>query len=165
MANECSFDVVAEVDLAEVKNALAMAMKEIGQRYDFKGSVSRIELKEDNVLLLHSDDEVKLKAVIDVLQSKLHKRGISLKAMEYGKVEPAAKGSIRQEIKINQGIPIEKAKAMVKAIKDAKLKVQAQIQGDQVRVSGKNKDDLQEVMALLRKNDQDLDLQFTNLRS
>lgn len=165
MANECSFDVVSEVDLAEVKNALAMAMKEIGQRYDFKGSVSRIELKEDNLLVLHSDDEVKLKAVIDVLQSKLHKRGVSLRAMEYGKVEPAAKGSVRQEVRINQGIPLEKAKAIVKLIKDSKRKVQAQIQGEQVRVSGKNKDDLQEIMALLRKNDQNLDLQFTNYRS
>ena len=165
MANECSFDVVSEVDLAEVKNALAMAMKEIAQRYDFKGSVSRIELKEDNLLVLHSDDDVKLKAVIDVLQSKLHKRGVSLRAMECGKVEPAAKGSVRQEVRINQGIPLEKAKAIVKLIKDSKRKVQAQIQGEQVRVSGKNKDDLQEIMALLRKNDQNLDLQFTNYRS
>ena len=165
MANECTFDVVSKVNLDEVKNALAMALKEIGQRYDFKGSVSSIELKDDAVLLLHSDDELKLKAVIDVLQTKLIKRGVSIRSLEYGKIEPAAKGTVRQEVKILQGLPAEKAKAMVKAIKDAKLKVQAAIQGDQLRVSGKNKDDLQECIALLKKNDQGLDLQFTNYRN
>jgi hypothetical protein len=156
--------VVSKVNLDEVKNAMGMAMKEIGQRYDFKGSVSDIELKDDALMILKSDDEVKLKAVIDVLQSKLIKRGVSIRSMEYGKVEPAAKGTVRQEVKILQGIPTEKAKAMVKAIKDAKLKVQAAIQGEQLRISGKSKDDLQDCMGLLKKNDQGLDLQFTNYR-
>lgn len=165
MAGECSFDIVSKVNLDEVKNAVAQAMKEIGQRYDFKGSDSDIELKEDTLLLLKSDNEVKLKAVIDVLQSKLFKRGVSIKSLEYGKVEAAAKGTVRQEIKILQGVPGEKAKALVKTIKDAKLKVQAAIQGDQVRVTGKSKDDLQTCIALLKNNDQGLDLQFTNFRS
>ena len=164
MATECSFDVVSKVNLDEVKNAMGMAMKEIGQRYDFKGSVSDIELKDDALMILKSDDEVKLKAVIDVLQSKLIKRGVSIRSMEYGKVEPAAKGTVRQEVKILQGIPTEKAKAMVKAIKDAKLKVQAAIQGEQLRISGKSKDELQDCMGLLKKHDQGLDLQFTNYR-
>ena len=164
MASECSFDVVCKVDLDEVKNALSQAMKEIGQRYDFKGSVSKIELKDDKVLTLTSDDEVKLKAVIDVLQTKLHKRGVSIRSMEYGKIEPASKGTVRQEVTINQGIPVEKAKGLIKAVKDAKIKVQASIQGDQLRVSGKSRDDLQEVIALFKKDDQGLDLQFTNYR-
>lgn len=164
MASECSFDVVSKVNMDEVKNAITMSMKEIGQRYDFKGSVSDIELKDEAVLVLKSDDEVKLKAVIDVLQTKLVKRGVSIRSMEYGKIEPATKGTVRQEVKILQGIPTEKAKAMVKVIKDAKLKVQAAIQGEQLRISGKSKDDLQETMALLKKNDQGTDLQFTNYR-
>ena len=165
MANECTFDVVSKVDLDEVKNAVNQAMKEIGQRFDFKGSVSKIELKDDAQLVLTSDDEVRLRAVIDVLQGKLVKRGVSIRSMEFGKVEPAAKGTARQEVKILQGIPAEKAKGLVKALKDSKIKVQAAIQGDQLRVSGKNKDDLQEAIALLKKNDQGLDLQFTNFRS
>lgn len=165
MASDCSFDVVSKVNLDEVRNAVAQAVKEIGQRFDFKGSVSKIELKDDAVLLLASDDEVKLKAVIDVLQTKLVKRGVSVRSMEFGKVEPAAKGTVRQEVKILQGIPSEKAKALVKALKDAKLKVQAAIQGDQLRVSGKDKDALQDAIALLKKEDQGLDLQFTNYRS
>ena len=138
--------------------------KEIGQRFDFKGSVSKIELKDDKVLTLSSDDEVKLKAVIDVLQTKLHKRGVSIRSMEYGKIQPATKGTVRQEITIQQGIPQEKAKGLIKAIKDSKIKVQASIQGDQLRVSGKSRDDLQEVIALFKKDDQGLDLQFTNYR-
>ena len=165
MANDCSFDVVSKVDLDEVRNAVAQAMKEIGQRFDFKGSVSKIELKDEAALTLTSDDEVKLKSVVDVLQGKLVKRGVSVRSMEFGKLEPAAKGTVRQEVKILQGIPAEKAKGLVKALKDAKLKVQAAIQGDQVRVSGKNKDDLQEAIALLKKNDQGLELTFTNYRS
>ncbi|NTW87180.1 MAG: YajQ family cyclic di-GMP-binding protein [Holophagaceae bacterium] len=164
MATECSFDVVCKVDLDEVKNAVSQAMKEIGQRYDFKGSVSKIELKDDKVLVLNSDDEVKLKAVIDVLQTKLHKRGVSIRSMVYGKLEPASKGSVRQEVTIQQGIPVEKAKGLIKAIKDAKIKVQASIQSDQLRVSGKSRDDLQEVIALFKRDDQGLDLQFTNYR-
>jgi len=165
MATECSFDVVSKVDITEVKNAVAQAMKEIGQRYDFKGSSSDIEMKDDAELILKSDDEIKLKAVIDVLQSKLHKRGVSIRAMEYGKLEQAMKGTVRQVVKINQGIPVEKAKKLVAALKDSKLKAQASIQGDQLRVSGKDKDTLQEAMALFKKNDQGVDLQFTNFRS
>ena len=164
MATDCSFDVVCKVDLDEVKNAVTQAMKEIGQRYDFKGTVSKIELKDDKVLVLHSDDEVKLKAVIDVLQTKLHKRGVSIRSMVYGKIDPASKGSVRQEVTIQQGIPVEKAKGLIKAIKDSKIKVQASIQGDQLRVSGKSRDDLQEVIALFKKDDQGLDLQFINYR-
>jgi cyclic-di-GMP-binding protein len=165
MANECTFDVVSKVDLDEVKNAVNQAMKEIGQRFDFKGSVSKIELKDEAQLVLTSDDEARLRAVVDVLQGKLVKRGVSIRSMEFGKLEPAAKGTARQEVKILQGIPGEKAKGLVKALKDSKLKVQAAIQGDQLRVSGKNKDDLQEAIALLKKHDQGLDLQFTNFRS
>lgn len=165
MASECSFDVVSKVNIDEVKNAVTQAMKEIGQRYDFKGSVSSIELKDDAVLALHSDDEVRLKAVIDVLQSKLFKRGVSIKNLDYGKIEAAAKGTVRQDIKILQGIPGDKAKGLVKVLKDAKIKVQAAIQGDQLRVSGKDKDVLQEAIALLKANDQGLELQFTNYRS
>jgi len=165
MANECTFDVVSKVDLDEVKNAVAQATKEIGQRFDFKGSISKIELKDEAVLTLTSDDEVRLKAVIEVLQSKLVKRGVSIRSMEFGKIEPASKGSARQEVKILQGIPSDKAKGLVKALKDSKMKVQAAIQGDQLRISGKSKDDLQEAMALLKKHDQGLDLQFTNFRS
>ena len=165
MATECSFDCVSKVDITEVKNAVAQAMKEIGQRYDFKGSTSDIEMKDDAELILKSDDEIKLKAVIDVLQSKLHKRGVSIRAMEYGKLEQATKGTVRQVVKINQGIPIEKAKKLVAALKDSKLKAQASIQGDQLRISGKDKDVLQEAMALFKKNDQGVDLQFTNYRN
>ena len=166
MASECSFDVVSKVDLAEVKNAVEQAMKEIGQRYDFKGSVSKIELKDQAQLVLHSDDEIKLKAVIDVLQTKLHKRGVSIRSMEYGKIDPAAKGTVRQEVKILQGIPQEKAKALVASLKNSKIKAQGAIQGDQLRISGKNKDDLQEAMALFKKEQDKLgiDLQFTNYR-
>ena len=166
MASECSFDVVSKVDLAEVKNAIEQAMKEIGQRYDFKGSVSKIELKDQAQVVLHSDDEIKLKAVIDVLQTKLHKRGVSIRSMEYGKVEAAAKGTVRQEVKILQGIPQEKAKALVASLKNSKIKAQGAIQGDQLRISGKNKDDLQEAMALFKKEQDKLgiDLQFTNYR-
>ena len=164
MASECSFDVVSKVDLDEVKNSVTMAMKEIAQRYDFKGSTSDIELKDEAVLVLRSDDELKLKAVIDVLQTKLVKRGVSIRSLEFGKLEAATKGTVRQEVKILQGLPQDKAKALVKAVKDAKIKVQASIQGDQLRFSGKSRDDLQECIALFKKNDQGLDLQFTNYR-
>lgn len=166
MASECSFDVVSKVDMSEVRNAVDQAMKEIGQRYDFKGSISKIEVKEGTALILTSDDEIKLKAVVDVLQSKLHKRGVSIRAMEFGKLEAGSKGSVRQEVKINQGIPGEKAKALVAAIKTAKLKVQGAIQGDQLRITGKSKDDLQEAIALFKKEQEKhaIDLQFTNYR-
>ncbi len=166
MALECSFDVVSKVDFQEVKNATEHALKEIKQRYDFKGSISNIELIGSDKINLTSDDEIKLKAVIDVLQSKLVKRGVSIRSLTYGKIQQATKGSVRQEITIAQGIPQEKAKLFVNAIKDSKLKVQASIQGDQLRISSKDKDTLQEVIALLRReqNRVNIDIQIVNLR-
>jgi cyclic-di-GMP-binding protein len=164
MAGANSFDVVSEVDLMEVSNAVQQAMKEIRQRFDFKGSVSDITL-DGETLTLHSDDESRLKAVIDVLTTKLVKRGVSLKALEYGKIEPAAKGTVRQVVTIQRGIPTERAKEIVKFIKGTGIRVQAQIQESQVRVSGKNRDDLQAVIQSLKARDFGLDLQFTNYRS
>jgi uncharacterized protein YajQ (UPF0234 family) len=158
-----TFDVVSEVNLPEAQNAVAQAQKEVAQRYDLKGSSAGIEQKERE-LTLTADNDFALKAVNDILQTKLVKRGVSLKALEYGKVEPAAKGTVRQVVTIQQGIATEKAKEIVKAIKDAKLKVQVAIQGEQLRVSGKKKDDLQAVIALLRAADFGIPLQFTNFR-
>jgi uncharacterized protein YajQ (UPF0234 family) len=165
MAAENSFDIVSNVDLPEVNNAVQQALKEIGQRYDLKGSHSNIEFDGKGELVLSSADDYKLKAVTDVLQSKLVKRGVSLKAFEYGKVEPAAGASVRQRVKLQQGIAIEKAREIVKKIKDSKKKVQASINGDMVRVSGKDRDTLQGIIALLRQSDFGLDLQFTNYRN
>ena len=159
-----SFDVVSEVNLPEVANAIAQAQKELAQRFDLKGTAAGIEQK-DKELTLTANDEFGLKAVNDILQNKLVKRSVPLKALEYGKIEPAAKGTVRQPVKILQGIATEKAKEIVKAIKDAKLKVQAAIQGEQVRVSGKKRDDLQAVIALLRDKDFGIALQFTNYRN
>lgn len=166
MAKQNSFDVVSEVDLAEVKNAVLQASKEIAQRYDLKDSGSEIDLDEKQpALLLRSDDEFHLTAVIGVLQQKLVRRGVSLRALDYGTVEPAAKGTVRQSIQLQQGIPIEKAREIVKLIKTAKLKVQAAINNDFVRVSGKDRDTLQGVIALLKDEDFEIDMQFTNYRS
>ncbi|MDH4229586.1 MAG: YajQ family cyclic di-GMP-binding protein [Nitrospirota bacterium] len=164
MATDSSFDVVSELDLQEVRNAVDQVMKEIGQRFDFKGSVSRVTLEDDEKLVLHSDDAGKLQSVIRVLEERLVKRSISLKALDWGKVEPAASATVRQTATLRQGIPADKAKLIVKAIKDAKLKVQASVQGDQVRVSGKKRDDLQEAIQLLKGGDFGLPLQFTNYR-
>jgi uncharacterized protein YajQ (UPF0234 family) len=165
MAPDFSFDVVSKVDLQEVSNAVAQSSKEIGTRFDFRGSVSRIEWDEKALTLtLTSDDAGKLKSVVDILEGRLVKRGIALKALDFGKVEPAAGGSVRQVVKVQQGIPSEKAKAIVRTIKDRKVKVQAAIQSDQVRVSGRSKDDLQAAIALLRGEDFGLPLQFTNYR-
>ena len=165
MAQEFSFDVVSKVDAQEVSNAVQQASKEIAQRFDFRGSASKIEWDEKEMTLtLSSDDAGKLKSVVDILETRLVKRGIALKALEYGTVEDAAGGTVRQAVKVQQGIVSEKAKAIVRAIKDSKLKVQAAIQADQVRISGRNKDDLQAVMALLRAGDYGLPLQFTNYR-
>jgi uncharacterized protein YajQ (UPF0234 family) len=158
-----SFDVVSHVDPQEIDNAVNQARKEVSQRYDFKGTKTEIAL-EDNSLRIVSDDEYKVKAVVDVLQSKLVRRGVSLKALEYGKVEPAGGGLAKQTITVLQGIDTDKARRIVKLIKDAKLKVQAQIQGDQVRVSGKKKDDLQMVMQLLKAEELEFPIQFTNFR-
>jgi uncharacterized protein YajQ (UPF0234 family) len=164
MAGENSFDVVSDVDLMEASNAVQQAMKEIRQRFDFKGSVSDIALEKE-VMTLTSDDETKLKSVIDILQTKLAKRGVSLKALDYGAIQPAAKGSVRQVVTIKKGISTEKAKEIVKFIKGSGAKVQASIQEDQVRVSGKKRDDLQVIIQLLKSQDFGIDLQFTNYRS
>jgi uncharacterized protein YajQ (UPF0234 family) len=163
MAQEFSFDVVSKSDMQEVTNAVVQAQKELAQRFDFKGSKSSIELTAEELVLV-SDDEGKLVSVKDILETKLVKRKVSLKALDYGKIEPAAGGTVRQKAKIVQGIEIEKAKAIVKTIKDAKVKVQASIQSDQVRVVGRSKDDLQKAMTLVRETDYGIPLQFTNYR-
>ena len=160
-----SFDIVSKVEMPEVNNAISQALKDIGARYDLKDAKSSIELKEkDHKILLASADEYKLGAVVDILQSKLNKRGISLKALTYGAVQPASGMSVRQEITLQAGIPMEKAKDIVRIIKDSKIKVQASINADVVRVSGKDRDCLQEVMALLKQSDLGIDMQFTNYR-
>lgn len=165
MADEFSFDVVSKVDLQEVENAVNQANKEISTRFDFKGSVSRLEFdKKAPSVTLFSDDEGKLKSVVDIIQNKFVKRNVSLKALDFQKLEPAEKATVRQQVKIKQGIPTEKAKEIVKNIKDAKLKVTPSIQADQVRVTSKSKDELQTVIAFLRAKDFGLDLQFTNYR-
>jgi hypothetical protein len=165
MAQENSFDVVSKVDLQEVQNAVQQASKEIVTRFDFRGSKSKIEWNEKELALtLTSDDDHKLKSVVDILETKLVKRGVAVKSLDFQKVEPAAGSTVRQIVKIQQGIPIEKARAIVKAIKDSKIKVQASIQSDQVRVAGKSRDDLQSVITLLRGEDFGLPLQFLNYR-
>ena len=163
MAQEFSFDIVSKTEMQEVSNAIQQAQKELAQRFDFKGSKSSIELTAEEIVLV-SDDEGKLRSVKDILESKLVKRGVSLKALDYAALEQAAGGTVRQKAKIVQGIEIEKAKAIVKAIKEAKLKVQASIQSDQVRVTGRAKDDLQKAMAVVKGKDFGIPLQFTNYR-
>ncbi len=165
MAAENSFDIVSKVDLQEVSNAIQNALKEIHTRFDLKDSKSDIQLEGKEALVLSSVDEYKLKAVTDILQSKLVKRGVPIKALSYGAVEPAAGSSVRQKITMQQGIPIEKAREIVKVVKDSKKKVQASIQGDTVRVSGKDRDALQEIIALLKGHDFGIDMQFTNYRN
>lgn len=161
-----SFDIVSKIDLAEVNNAIHQARKEIQTRFDLKNSKSEIQLNEkDQRILLASQDEFKLKAVTEVLELKLIKRKVPLKGLTYGPVTPAAGASVRQEITIQQGIPIEKAREIVKRIKESKLKVQASIQADQVRVSSKSRDALQEVLHLVRDQDFGIDMQFTNYRT
>ena len=163
MASDASFDVVSKLDLQEVKNAVDQAIKEIGQRFDFKGSQSRVTLEEGAIVLV-SDDAVKLKSVVAVVEGRMVKRAISLKALDYGPVEPAAGGTVRQKVTLKQGIPTDKAREIVKAVKGTKLKVQAAIQGDSVRISGKKRDDLQDVIALLKEGDYGVPLQFENYR-
>ena len=162
---ENSFDIVSKVDLQEVSNALQQALKEIHTRYDLKDSKSDIQLDAKEGLVLASADEYKLRSVNDVLQTKLVKRGVSLKALTYGAIEPAAGSTVRQKVSLQQGIPIEKAREIVKLVKNSKLKVQASIQGDFVRVSGRDRDTLQQVIALLRAEDFGIDMQFTNYRT
>ncbi|MEA2413571.1 MAG: cyclic-di-GMP-binding protein [Thermoanaerobaculia bacterium] len=163
MAQDFSFDIVSKTEMQEVTNAIQQAQKELAQRFDFKGSKSSIELTAEEIVLV-SDDEGKLRSVKDILETKLVKRGVSLKAVDYATLEQAAGGTVRQKAKIVQGIEIEKAKAIVKAIKDAKLKVQASIQSEQVRVTGRAKDDLQKAMAIVKGHDYGIPLQFTNYR-
>jgi uncharacterized protein YajQ (UPF0234 family) len=164
MAKENSFDIVSKTDYAEIDNALNQTLKEVSQRFDFKGSKATVELA-DKDLIMSAEDETRLRNMNDILQSKFIKRGISLKALDYQKIEPAAGGTVRQTVKIQQGIPIDKAKEIVKYIKDAKLKVQASIQGETVRVSGKDRDTLQETIAALKAKDFAIDMQFDNYRS
>jgi uncharacterized protein YajQ (UPF0234 family) len=160
---DSSFDVVSTVDLQEVKNAIGQAMKEITTRFDLKGTSSTIDLQGEQIQLA-SSDEFKLKAVRDILEGRLVKRGVPLKALTFGTVEKALGGTARQKVDLQKGIPSEKAREIVKVIKNTKLKVQAAIQGDQVRVSGKNRDDLQTVIRLLKDTDLGIDMQFTNYR-
>jgi cyclic-di-GMP-binding protein len=166
MAQEFSFDVVSKVDLQEVSNAVQQASKEIATRFDFRGSASRIDWNEkDLALTLTSDDSHKLKSVVDILETRLVKRGVPVKALDFGKIEDAAGGTVRQVVQVQQGIASEKAKEIVKAIKDSKKKVQASIQGDVVRVAGKDRDTLQDVIQMLRGHDFGIDMQFINFRS
>ena len=165
MAADNSFDVVSKVELQEVKNAVDQATKEIAQRFDLKNTKSTIAIEGTETLQLASQDDYTLKAIIEILSQKLVKRGVSLKNLEFEKIEPAAGSSVRQKIKLVQGIPSEKSKRIVALIKDSKKKAQASIQGDTVRISSKDRDVLQEVMAMLRKEDLGVDLQFTNYRS
>ncbi len=163
MASNYSFDVVSEVDMQEVDNAVNQALKEISQRYDFKGSKTELVLGEDEIRI-SSDDEFKLNAVVEILRSKFVKRGLSVKALDLGKVEKGSLGTVRQVGKIVKGISKEKAKEIVSDIKNSKIKVQAQIMDNQVRVSGKDKDDLQAAINLLKGKDYNVALQFTNYR-
>ena len=165
MASDNSFDVVSKVELQEVKNAIEQATKEVNARFDLKNSKSKIELEKEEAIQLASADEYSLSAVIEILSQKLVKRGISLKNLEYEKLEQAAGQSVRQKIKLKQGIASENAKKIVAAIKDSKLKAQASIQGETVRVVSKDKDTLQQIMAKLRGGDFGVELQFTNFRS
>ncbi len=163
MATDNSFDIVCKIDLQVVKNAIQQTMKEIRQRYDFKGTKSDITL-DDHTLILLSEDDYHLKSVLDILKTRLVKAKISLKALDFSKIEAAGGGMVRQRVTLQQGIPTEQAKEIVKLIKQTKLKVQAHIQSDQVRVSGKKLDDLQEIMKLLQEKDLKIDMQFINYR-
>jgi len=158
-----SFDVVSQVDMQEIDNAVNQTRKEVAQRYDFKDTNTQIELEKDEIRI-QSTDDYKVKAVVEVLQSKMARRQVPLKALVYGAIEPASGGRAKQTVTVQQGIATEKARVIVKMIKDAKLKVQAQIQGDQVRISGKNRDDLQRAIQLLKQQELDVALQFVNFR-
>jgi uncharacterized protein YajQ (UPF0234 family) len=163
MSSENSFDICSKIDMQELNNAINQAEKEIETRFDFKGSKSSIKLEKEELVLI-SDDEFKLQNVVDILQSKMAKRGISLKNLEHGKVEPAASTTVKQRITLKQGINQEQAKKINILIRDSKLKVTSQIQGDQIRVTGKSRDDLQKVMQLIKQADLPLELQFSNFR-
>ena len=165
MAKEPSFDVVSEVDMQEVNNAINQTTKEITQRFDFKGTKSVVEVENGNSIKIVTEDDTRMRNIVDILQSKFIKRGVSIKNLEYGKIESAAGGMVRQSIRIKQGIEADVAKKITKDIKESKLKVQTQLQDDQVRVSGKKIDDLQAVIALLKSKDYGVELQFSNFRS
>jgi uncharacterized protein YajQ (UPF0234 family) len=165
MAQENSFDIVSKVDIQEVRNAIDQALKEIRQRFDLKDTHSEINLEGSDSIQLASANEYKLEAIKEILGQKMVKRGVSLKNLTYGKIEQAAGQSVRQKISLQQGVPTEKAKEIVRLVKDSKKKVQASIQGDTVRISGKDRDDLQTIIALLRGKDMGIDLQFTNYRT
>jgi uncharacterized protein YajQ (UPF0234 family) len=165
MAQQNSFDIVSKIDFQEIDNALNQVMKEVKTRFDFKGSKSQVSLDGKEKMVLISDDEFKLKSLNEILQQKLVKRAVPLKALKYGKALPAADSTVRQEVDLQQGIPVEKSREIVKLIKETKLKVQASIQGDFVRVSGRDRDVLQEVIRMLKSREFDFDLQFANYRS
>ena len=165
MAKEPSFDVVSEVDMQEVNNAINQTVKEITQRFDFKGTKSTVEIENGNAIKIVTEDDTRMRNIVDILQSKFIKRGVAIKNLEYGKVEPAAGGMVRQSIKVKQGIEADIAKKITKDIKNMKVKVQATLQDDQIRVSGKKIDDLQAVIAFLKGQDYGVELQFSNFRS
>ena len=160
-----SFDIVSKIDLAEVANAIQQAMKEVTTRFDLKDSKSQIAMEGTDAILLHSADEYKLKAVNDILQAKLFKRGVSLKGLTYAAIESAAGSTVKQKVTLQQGIPMEKAKEIVALVKNSKKKAQASIQADVVRISGKDRDTLQQVIAALKAKDFGIDMQFTNYRT
>jgi uncharacterized protein YajQ (UPF0234 family) len=160
-----SFDIVSKIDLAEVANAIQQATKEVSTRFDLKDSKSQIAMEGTDAIMLHSSDEYKMKAVNDILQAKLVKRGVSLKGLTYGTLESAAGSTVKQKVTLQQGIPIEKAKEIVLLVKNSKKKAQASIQADVVRISGKDRDTLQDVIAMIKQKDFGIDLQFTNYRS
>jgi cyclic-di-GMP-binding protein len=164
MAQQNSFDIVSQVDSAEIANAINQTLKEVRQRFDFKGSSANV-VHEKSELVLSAEDETRLRNMNDILQQKLVRRGLPLKAFSYGNIEPAAGGTVRQRVQIQEGIPQDKAKEVVKFIKDTKVKVQASIQGDIVRVSGRDRDTLQDIIARLKEKDFGIHMQFTNYRS
>jgi uncharacterized protein YajQ (UPF0234 family) len=163
MSSESSFDIVSKIDMQELKNAIQQAEREIETRFDFKGSKSGISMDKEELIVI-SDSEYRVESVVDILQTKMVKRGISLKSLEYGKIEPAASNTMRQRIKLKQGVDQDNTKKINNLIKDSKMKVKSVIQGDQIRVTSKSKDDLQQVMTLLRGADLPIDLQFVNYR-
>lgn len=164
MAKENTFDIVSQVDLQEVNNAVNQALRELQTRFDFKGSKSEIDFDGEQIVLV-GDDEFKLKSVVDILEAKMVKRGINLKALKYAKIEPSARDTVRQRVNLVQGVDKELAKVITKLVKESKLKVQAAIQNDQVRISGKNRDDLQEIMKIIKDHEFDIPLQFINYRT
>lgn len=164
MANNCSFDIVSEIEMQEMDNAINQTRKEISQRYDFKGTVVEIDFNNDEVKI-HAQDEFKLESIMEVLRGKMVKRGVSPKFLDPQKLEPASNGTVRQVFKLKKGIQKEKAKEIIQDIKNSKIKVQGQIMEDIVRISGKDKDDLQAVIQLVKGKDYEIELQFINYRS